>query len=118
MVLIAGAMIVDTMMRLNPVAERTSVTVHFFVVGQFLGLGWSGGSQLRCFTRRGFGDLDNSLVGVERLFKADQERIVSSLVRFGPGRCQFNANDGFGIGRVRNRFITGLGCGCPHVLDR
>jgi hypothetical protein len=38
MVLIAGATIVETMMRLNPVAERTSVTVHFFVVSQFLGL--------------------------------------------------------------------------------
>jgi hypothetical protein len=38
MVLIAGAMIVETMMRLKPVAERTSVTVHLLVVGQFLGL--------------------------------------------------------------------------------
>jgi hypothetical protein len=38
MVLRAGAMIVETMMRLKPVAERTSVTVHFFTVGQSLGL--------------------------------------------------------------------------------
>ena len=31
-------MIVDTMMRLKPVADNTSVTVHFRRVGQFLGL--------------------------------------------------------------------------------
>ena len=35
---IAGAMIVLTIMRLKPVAERTSVTVHFLEVGQSLGL--------------------------------------------------------------------------------
>lgn len=37
-VLIAGAMIVETMMRLKPVAESTSVTVHFLTLGQSLGL--------------------------------------------------------------------------------
>ncbi len=36
---IAGAMIVLTMMRLKPVAERTSVTVHFLEEDQSLGLG-------------------------------------------------------------------------------
>ena len=36
MVLRAGAMMVETMMRLKPVAERTSVTVHFFEVDQSL----------------------------------------------------------------------------------
>lgn len=33
----AGAIIVETMMRLKPVAERTSVTAHFRLVGQSLG---------------------------------------------------------------------------------
>lgn len=37
-VLRAGAMIVDTIIRLKPVAERTSVTVHFLTVGQSFGL--------------------------------------------------------------------------------
>ena len=32
----AGAMIVETMMRLKPVAESTSVTVHFFELDQHL----------------------------------------------------------------------------------
>ena len=32
----AGAMIVETMMRLKPVAERTSVTVHFLLLDQHL----------------------------------------------------------------------------------
>ena len=38
MVGMAGAMIVDTMILLNPVAESASVTVHFKVVLQSFGL--------------------------------------------------------------------------------
>ena len=50
----------------------------------------------------------NLLVNIEGLFEADQVRIVSSLVRFGLGCRQFDANDGLGIGHVCNRFTAGL----------
>jgi hypothetical protein len=36
MVVRAGAMIVDTIMRLKPVADKTSVTVHFLELDQHL----------------------------------------------------------------------------------
>jgi hypothetical protein len=40
----AGAMIVDTIMRLKPVAERTSVTAHLLLFGQSFGFSASNGS--------------------------------------------------------------------------
>ena len=40
----AGAIMVDTMMRLKPVAERTSVTAHLRPVLQFFGFSASKGS--------------------------------------------------------------------------
>ena len=40
----AGAMIVDTMIRLKPVAERTLVTVHFCRSGHCMGFSASWGS--------------------------------------------------------------------------
>jgi hypothetical protein len=107
-VLIAGAMIVETMMRLKPVAERTSVTVHFFVVGQSLGLEQDAGCQMDCYYgRTGGSDL---LVDIERLFEADQIRIVSSIVRLVMSSRQFNANEGFGINGVCHRFTARLMC--------
>jgi hypothetical protein len=78
------------MMRLKPVAERTSVTVHFFVVGQFLGLWVERWRSDACSNDGKIGCLD-SLVGIEGLFKTDQVRIVSSLVRFVSRGLQFNA---------------------------
>jgi hypothetical protein len=60
--------------------------------------------------REAEGGLD-LLVRVEWLFKADQVRVVSALVRFCSVRCQFNANNGFGIDHVCDRFTMGLGCG-------
>lgn len=72
-VLIAGAMIVDTMMRLKPVAERTSVTVHFVTLEKSLGLVWEKRSTLW------HGELQwafHLLCSVERLIKSDQVWIV------------------------------------------
>ena len=74
MVLRAGAMMVETMMRLKPVAERTSVTVHFFTVGQSSGL--LGHSQFR----NGRSDKISLLFGIKGFVKADQVRIVAFLL--------------------------------------
>lgn len=60
----------------------------------------------------------DSLVGVGGLFKTNQVRIVSSLVRFRP---KFNVNNGFGTSHFRDRFSAGLDCGWLrewHVLNR
>lgn len=56
----AGAMMVETMMRLNAVAERTSVTSHFLREGQSLGL--SASKDVSKVTKKGssvlsFGDI-------------------------------------------------------------
>jgi len=50
----AGAMMVETMMRLKPVADRTLVTAHFLVAGQFWGFSRSMG--VANLTKKGSSD--------------------------------------------------------------
>lgn len=60
MVVSAGAMMVETMIRLKPVALRTSVTAHLVRVGQSLGFMGSGAEKV---TRNGSDPLADWLGG-------------------------------------------------------
>lgn len=81
----AGAIMVDTMIRLNPVADITLVTSHFLFAGQSLGFSESG-DELNV-TRNGFsgaspayGFFSGSRLVAMIEIKEFLEQLVSKLV--------------------------------------
>lgn len=66
----AGAMIVDTMILLKPVAERTSVTVHFFALDQHLSQPY----LVMCYYREFFQPTSDYLSRKIRRMQQDMDR--------------------------------------------